>query len=457
MKKSLSFKFNLSAVHITGYRLLLLFFFQLPLKFSYAQTAPVLTLQEAMQMGIQNSKQLQISQAKASAAEAKNKQTYDLAYPMVNLTAGYSRLSDVPPYLIQFPGETEAHELFPVYLNSYESKLSVSELLFAGLKLKYGKSAADYLAQAAVLDVDKDKDEVAFNIVNAYFNIYKLTQGTVIIKKNLELVKQRIKELQDGEREGITLHNDVVRAQLQQTNFELSAIDADNALKTAVYDFNLLIGITPPETDTRIDTTSFSSLPPLNPLDTYLQLAAARRSDLQSQKTRNLAAMNSLIVDQKDYWPTVFLSGNMYYSNPNNRYIPPIDQFKFTWDVGAKLNWNLTTLFTNKHQLQENKAIVLQGTTAYDQLSDAVKSEVYASYLGYTESTDRLATLEKGLQQASENYDLMNSRYKNSVALFSDLIDAQSYLLLAQINYAIGKADMQVAYYKLLKATGTIQ
>ncbi|MBK9733251.1 MAG: TolC family protein [Chitinophagaceae bacterium] len=424
---------------------------------SFAQTLPVLSLQEAVIMGLENSKQLQITQAKAVAADAKNKQTYDLAYPMANLTAGYSRLSDVPAYLIQFPGETEAHELFPVYLNNYQTRLSVNELVFAGLKLKYGKSSADYLNQAAAMDVDKDKDEVAFNIVNAYFNIYKLTKGVVIIDQNLALVKQQIKELQDGEREGITLHNDVVRAQLQQTNFELAAIDATNSLKTAIYDFNLLIGISPPETPTKIDTSSVFQTPTLQTLDQYLQVAAATRSDLESQKTRNLAAMNSLIVEQKDYWPTIFVGGNIYYGNPNVRYIPPVDQFNLTWDIGANLNWNLTTLFTNKHQVAESKAIVLQGKTAYDQLSDVVKSEVYSSYLGYTESTDKLTTLEKALVQATENYNLQNSRYTNSVALFSDLIDAQSYLLLAQINYSIGKADGQVAYYKLLKATGTIQ
>lgn len=425
--------------------------------FLFSQPAPVLTLEQAVQLGLQNSRQLQITQAKAAAADAKYKETLDLAYPLVNLGAGYSRLSEVPPYLIQFPGETESHELFPVYLNSYQSRLSANELVFAGFRVKYAKSSADYLKQAALFDVDKDKDEVAFNIVNAYFNIYNLMQGIVIIDKNLELVKQRIKELQDGEREGITLHNDVVRAQLQQTNFELSAIDADNALKTALYNFNLLIGIAPPETPTIIDTVSIFREPAIKTLNEYLQVASTTRSDLQSQKTRNLAAMNNLAVEQKDFWPTVNVGGNLYYANPNSRYIPPVNDFNLTWDVGANLNWNLTGLFTNRHQVEENKAIVLQGNTVYEQLSDAVKSEVYSGYLGYTESIDRMNTLQKGLNQATENYNLVNSRYKNSVALFSDLVDAQSYLLLAQINYAIGKADTQVAYYQLMKATGTIQ
>jgi outer membrane protein TolC len=117
----------------------------------------------------------------------------------------------------------------------------------------------------------------------------------------------------------------------------------------------------------------------------------------------------------------------------------------------------MTNLFTNKHQVDESKAILSQGLTAYDQLSDAVKSDVYSGYLAYNEAIEKLNTLKEALGQATENYQLVDSRYKNSVAIFSDLVDAQSSLLLAQINYYIGKADAQVAYYNLLKSTGTIQ
>lgn len=424
---------------------------------AHAQSTQPLTVQQALQLGLQNSKVLEISQQKAKAAESKYKQTVDLSYPLVNLNASYSRLSDVPPFLITLPGETEPKELFPVYLNSYQSRLSAQELVFAGFRVKYAKSSADYLNLAAHLDVDKDKDEVAFNIVSAYYNIYKLAEGVVIIDQNLALVKQRIKELQDGEREGITLHSDVVRAQLQQSNFELTRIDAESSLKTATYNFNILIGIAPPETATQIDTASLFSLPALQPLDTYMQMAFATRSDLQSLKTRNLALENNLAVEQKDFWPTVGVGGNLYYANPNSRYIPPTDQFKLTWDVGANLNWNITNLFTNKHQLDEDKAILAQGNTSYDQLSDVVRSDIYSSYTGYTESLQKLTTLQTALSQANENYQLMDSRYKNQVALFSDLNDAQLTKLLAQINYAVGQADLQVAYYKLLKSTGTIQ
>jgi outer membrane protein TolC len=412
---------------------------------AFGANAQDVSLQQAIQMGLQNSKQLQITQAKEEQAEAKYKETFDLAYPLVNLTAGYSRLSDVPPYLVQFPGEPAPHALFPVYLNSYQSRLSANELLFAGFRVRYAKSSAEYLKQAASLDVDKDKDLVVFNIVSAYYNIYKLMQGVVVINQNLELIKERIKDLQAGEREGITLHNDVVRAQLQESNFKLAAIDATNGLKTAQYNFNLLIGITPPETDTRIDTSGIFPLPALNPLDEYMQVASVTRSDLQSLNTRNLAAQNNVEVEQKDLWPNVTMGGNLYFANPNQRYIPPIDQFKLTWDVGLNLNWNMTNLFTNKHQVDESKAILSQGLSAYDQLSDAVKSEVYSGYLSYNEALEKLNTLKEALGQATENYQLVDSRYKNSVAIFSDLVDAQSSLLLAQINYYIGKADAQVA------------
>jgi outer membrane protein TolC len=64
--------------------------------------------------------------------------------------------------------------------------------------------------------------------------------------------------------------------------------------------------------------------------------------------------------------------------------------------------------------------------------------------------------LEKSVEQSEENYRLTNSRYRNNLVLLSELLDAENAVLNAKINLALSKADAQVAYYKLLKSTGTI-
>src|SRR3989442_4069498 len=96
--------------HFTG-RLnsrLILFFFAFILPFLMrAQSQRTITLDQAIQMGIDASNQLKISQGKLDYAQAKHDEIFDLQYPSAKLTAAYSRLSDVPEFQVLFPGATE--------------------------------------------------------------------------------------------------------------------------------------------------------------------------------------------------------------------------------------------------------------------------------------------------------------------------------------------------------------
>ncbi len=46
--------------------------------------------------------------------------------------------------------------------------------LFAGGRIKYGIESAKYLLEAAKLNAGSDKNEIAYNISQAYVNLLKL-------------------------------------------------------------------------------------------------------------------------------------------------------------------------------------------------------------------------------------------------------------------------------------------
>jgi outer membrane protein len=128
--------------------------------------------------------------------------------------------------------------------------------------------------------------------------------------------------------------------------------------------------------------------------------------------------------------------------------------FKTTWDIGVTLNWDITNMFTNKHVIAENKALLDQSDAARQQFNDAIRSEVFQDYLTYSEAIEKLSVLTEAVATAEENLKVTESRYRNNVALISDLTDAQTQQIQSEINLAIAKADAQIAYYKLQKSTG---
>ncbi len=78
-----------------------------------AQQHQQISLEQAIKLGLDNSKTLKISQAKADVADAKYSQAIDGVLPSVTLSAYYQRLSDIDQPKIKFPG-LEPFSLFPV-------------------------------------------------------------------------------------------------------------------------------------------------------------------------------------------------------------------------------------------------------------------------------------------------------------------------------------------------------
>ena len=64
--------------------------------------------------------------------------------------------------------------------------------------------------------------------------------------------------------------------------------------------------------------------------------------------------------------------------------------------------------------------------------------------------------LQLALKQSKQNYDQLNNKYLNNLALLSDVTDAQTAVSQAQINLVVGKADAALAWYKLQKAAGLL-
>jgi outer membrane protein TolC len=433
---------------------IIFFFFFIALE-AVGQQHQRLTLEEAIKLGLENSKSLKISGAKVEAAQAKYHQALDAALPSVTASASYQLLSDLEPPKILFPGAAEPVAIFPVYINNYSTKLSANEIVFSGFRAKYAEESLQLLLQASKLDADQNKDEITFTIIQEYYNLYKIKETEKIITDNLDAIKQHVKETQLGAQQGVAIQNDLLRWQLQQSNIELTQLDIENNRDVANYNMNLLLGLNDIQID--VDSNSIHRLNEEKTLSDYLARASTSRSDLQAIHLRTQAAEKNLKVSENSFLPQIGVGGNLYDLRPNPRIIPPKNEFTFTWDVGLFFSWDLMRLYSNRHIVDEAKAVLSQNKESMNQLSDALKMEVNQNYLSWKQSNQRIAVLQKSVEQAEENYRITNSRYKNNLVLMSELLDADNALYNSKINLALAKADAQVAYYRLVKSTGGIK
>jgi outer membrane protein TolC len=109
-----------------------------------AQTR-LLTLDDAVRLGMEQSRQLKLSNSKLEVARLKIKQYWLALVPNVTVNSAYSRLSDhIEPYKFRIPvnGTVLEQTLNPQVLNQFSNKLSVQQVLFSGFRvINFYKSA----------------------------------------------------------------------------------------------------------------------------------------------------------------------------------------------------------------------------------------------------------------------------------------------------------------------------
>lgn len=414
----------------------------------------VLTLEQAVKMGLDNSKALKVSVAKSEIASEKLSQFKASTLPSVNASAGYTRLSDLTPPTLTFPG-LGTFSLFPIFVNNYATRVAVYEPIFAGFRARHTLESSQFLEKAAQLDYEKDKEEAVINIISAYYNLYKLNISKKLLEQNAEQVKHHLTDIQNMGQQGLATTNDVLKAQLQLDNIQLGKLDMENAYAVALFNFNIMIG--QDNKSFQLDSAAMFRSNPLNTYESYLQKALAERPDIKAADYRTKTGDANIKIAKGAYYPLVAVAGNYYVSNPNPRIIPPEQRWVNTWDAGISLNWDLMGLYTNKHKVVEALTVQKQNQAMYDLSIDQAKMEVNQNFITNQESVQKINVAQNTIKQAEENYRVMQNRFNERVATVTDLLDANIILLQAKMNLETAKADAEVSYYKLIKSTGTLK
>jgi len=412
----------------------------------------LLTIDEAIQLGLQNSTALKLSQAKINEAVERYNQAKDGRLPKASAGLMFNH-AEILTDEFKLPGSAEPIKL-PKRADAFIGSLSIEQLIFAGNKFRYATESTSLLTQISRLGADKQKEEIIYGIINSGYNLYKIQQSEKVIEQNIASVDKQLKQAQQFFDQGIVTKNDVLRFQLQKNNVELTRVDLVTNKKIVNYNLDILLGL--PET-TELEITPFKNPGDNAPaLASFQNIADSKRVELQQTEIQAKLADNAIKNLQADYLPTLGVGASLYYIDPSANPFPASQQFLAPASIAASLSWNIDKLWTNKSRLAEAKIQRDEVALSKKLAQDNIKTEVNNDYQNYQRSLNRIKILESSIDQAQENDRILESKYKNNIASATDRIDAETQLYQSLINLELAKADAGLAYYTLLKSTGAL-
>ena len=413
-----------------------------------AQERKPLGLKEVIDLSIKNSKQLKISSAKIEEANATLKESENRKLPDASVSGSYLRLGTANIDVKKQNNNGSNNGESPKVSQAAYGILNASLPIYAGGRIRYGIESSRYLAQAVKLDADNEKDEVIENTIEAYVNLYKAKTAVDLVNENLAQAEQRLKDLRNLEKNGLLARNDLLKAELQVSNTELSLLDVENNWQFANVNMNLMLGL-PEKTIIFPDSSLLQQNLSVNTLDDYVQSAITNRRDIAAIDLRKQAAQTGVKAVKAEYYPSIQLTGGYIAAN-----IPNVLTITNATNIGLGVAYSIGSLWKTKAKIQGAEARARQLVASEELLNDNIRLQVNRAYLNWLSSQKKIEVYAKAIDQANENYRIVKNKYNNSLATTSDLLEADVAQLQARLNYTSARADAVVIYNQLLLASG---
>lgn len=423
-----------------------------------AQSTKALTLKEAIELGVTNSKQLIVSSAKVKEAQARTAQAHDKIWPEVGVSGTYLHIN-TPQVDIKGgssgdgsgDGSSSPLAALAGLHNIGLVQASASMPVFNGFRFRNNKHMAEYLEEAAKYDAQTTKSNVVLNTTKAVYQYYELLETRRTLEESLHQEQQRVNEFKNLEDQGMLARNDRLKAELQANNVELALTEVNNNVQLASYNLSILLGL-PENTTITLDTAGMFNPSKFTTWDEYLETGLANRSELKSAEYVVKARASGYSLSKANRLPTVGLTAGYV-----NAYLPGVANITNALNGGISLKYSITGAIHANHSMQEAHALYEQAEASRQQATDDVKVSIRQKYLKSRESLERLAITSRAIEQAEENYQITQNKYKQGLVVLSDYLDADVALLQTRINYSTARSESMIAYYELQEVVGTLQ
>ncbi len=419
----------------------------------FPQNKIIISVDDAVEIGLKNSKLLHISQMKVKVNSARLNEVNASRLPSVKFTGIYSRLSEIEPFVIMMP--SGPFVLSPSILNNYQLKLSVAQPLFMGFKLQSASELAEFQLKSSEAEYSKDELETIYNIKNAYWTFFKANEMKKVIDQLVLQMEAHLKDANNFYSQGLMTNNDLLKLKVQLSDLKLKQLEAQNGVQFSQINLNNILG-NPLSTEIELsqnvsDNSIFESNLELN---TLLESAFESRGEIKASEFRKHAGESSVTMAKSRWYPEISLYGNYYYNRPNQRIFPSQDKFNDTWDAGIMVSMELWNWFSTSYQTEQAEANLSQAIDAVGVTKEAITLEVTQNFFNFNQAKQKIEITKLAVEQAEENERITTQKFKNGLVLSSDLIDAEVSLLSAKTNYTSALVDFQLAKAKLDKSIG---
>ncbi|WP_228410074.1 TolC family protein [Chryseobacterium viscerum] len=412
-----------------------------------------LGLQQAVEIGLKNNKNIQISHLKQEMSVTKEKDLKMEKLPDIEFHTSYNQVTN----LFQHEnGVFNKATKYDVINGMYDFTLSASIPVYMGGKIKNTEKKAAIDTEISSLKTHLDERQLTMEIITAFLQIHHLKEQQSLINDKMKEDSVNIKQVKALKANGVVTVNEVLRTSLQLSNHTMSWTELNNDIQIAEHKLKTILSL-PESQEMHVNTEDLISDNASIPYINELTETALHKNESVDITHKNLSLKE---LDQKitraNYLPKITAGGEYFLKYPNMMFFPPEPYAYRLGMVGVNLTYPIENLYKNKYKMQEARENIDLAKLQIEENEEKIRHNVYEAYKKFEETDQKVKIAEEAITQAKENYRIVRTKYANKLSLITELIDADNTYLEAESNLISIKINRQLKYYQLQYTIGNL-
>ena len=418
----------------------------------------VYSLQESIDEALANNWSLKANKEKVDQALQVKKQARAGFLPRLSVTYGYTRLNEVqkaPATVLEFPppiGTVVVPRSELNSLNNYKLVGTITQPLFTGFALTSSYELSKLGIDQSEMNVALEKLNLALSVKQAYFDILIADKGIEVAKSDVEFRESNLNVARSFYNVGMVPINDVLRAEVELASVQQNLVTARNTARLTRCNFNTVLSRPIHASVDVKDILAFK--PEKEDYDEYVGQAIENRPEMKLININILQVGQEARLVKSKYYPEVAFQYDYIKAGdtPDVSGSPFVDADK--WQATAVLSWTFWEWGKTHYAVKEKESLQRELMKTKLALEDSIRLELKDAILRLENAEENIPTTQKAIKQGEENLRVNEERYKAQVTTITEVLDAQTLLTRARVNFYSALYNHHLARASLERALG---
>ena len=260
-------------------------------------------------------------------------------------------------------------------------------------------------------------------------------------RNSVASLTQTIRERVDA---GLTDRQDLLMMEVKLNEAEYQLLQAKKNLENGLMALNSLIGV---ELGAPTEVEDSVSMVVVNDVSLWSDGGGRPELKIATEQIRMAESEKKLVLSK--YRPQFYVGVDGSYSSPGYNFRTDMDP---NYAVYAKVSVPLFEWGKRKNEKRASSFKVDMATDNLNKVTDGVNLEIRTARNSLRQAMEQAELTRNSLDKARENETMALERYDEGKSSITEVIDAQTYRQIAQMNHVQAKVSAQNYYSELLKA-----